>query len=558
MQAESLIEDRDLAYSRLDFDRHLLARYGAPTDLELATGSQGRNITFDRPAPYALWLAPFLLFKPSTGFALANVFLLTLVLMICGRRLSIQLGSHGPLLLALLVFSSAVFAHTFFATGDLFLFALVLLAFTFLREPTPRRIAGTAAVCLLAVLTEPTLWPLLVILWGSLPKEDRLTSRTAALLGAFLGFFVLTAIFWWAGGGLGVFGTSSFRFTPETGFPLVDFAAQQWRQTVAQLSALHWQGALKLAWGFDLKLWGWNLINLWFGQSFGLLPYFLPVWILLFLTKGNAPGRRAWWLGFGLWWLALMVFRPFDLSGGETAIANRLFLPICAASVIAWGPGLRRLTKVPLLMPAAALSVLLSAPFLAGLWTDPGAYPVNPGEGYRYPTALAKTFLPYEVNQRPMPGGPLLDHLGVRVRLMDRGMGEEFMDMLSFAEDRPAKLWIASSEPLNFIQLAMDDQAPSEIQVGGAELEEKMLLSDGGIAFRLKPELFRRHNMWWSPNTQWIYRLGFALPTQGERRIRFRVVAETDADLEPIEPESSNSPSLNENTDETQNLETQP
>ena len=58
MQADSLLRDRDLTYTRPDFDRLLLRWHRDPTDLELVSGGAGR-ITFDRPFPYALYLAPF-------------------------------------------------------------------------------------------------------------------------------------------------------------------------------------------------------------------------------------------------------------------------------------------------------------------------------------------------------------------------------------------------------------------------------------------------------------------------------------------------------------------
>ena len=75
MQAESLANDLDLAYTRQDFHRAVLARHGEPPDLELASGSGGRRITYDRPFAYALWMAPFLRVWPEKGFAVANFLL---------------------------------------------------------------------------------------------------------------------------------------------------------------------------------------------------------------------------------------------------------------------------------------------------------------------------------------------------------------------------------------------------------------------------------------------------------------------------------------------------
>ena len=539
MQAESLWQDHDLRYTRLDFDRHLLSRYGAPTDLRLATGSGGREITFDQPFPYALWIAPFLSLRPTTGFALANTLLLCVVLVWSGRRLIPSVGLWAPALLALLVFGSAIFAHTFFATGDLFLFSLTLVACLLIRERpdpqepvTPRAAMLAGALLAIPLLTSPWHLPILLVVAFALPKRDRSGVALAGGLGVFLGSLAVVMVQWWNGGGLRVFGTSRFRFTPETGFPAVEFAEPQWRASVAELSALHWEGALKLAWGFDPDLWLWNIAHLWVGQSFGILPYFLPLILLPLLASGPAPGRRGWWVALFSWALGLLIFRPFDLSGGEAVVANRLLLPLAATSVLAWGRPTSRLRGILLL-----LLPLLAAPFLWTLWRHPGAHPVVDGESYRYPTAIAKGLLPYEISQRTMPGGPVLDHLDLRVRLMDRGMGEDVVDLFSFAGDRPVKLWLASPEPLQWIDLAMDENAPSQLEPAGATVVERILLSDGGISFRLEPELYRRHNLWWSPRTQWIYRLGFQLSEPTDRRIRFRLVGEPadspDKELDP-------------------------
>ena len=69
MQARSLGEDFDLAYTRADFDRMLIDDLSNPTDLTLVSGNDGRRITFDRPFPYALYLAPFVRLMPARGLA---------------------------------------------------------------------------------------------------------------------------------------------------------------------------------------------------------------------------------------------------------------------------------------------------------------------------------------------------------------------------------------------------------------------------------------------------------------------------------------------------------
>ena len=50
---------------------------------------------------------------------------------------------------------------------------------------------------------------------------------------------------------MGVTLPARFRFTPATGFPHVDFSPLEWNDTVQRLSALHFDGAPELSWGFD-------------------------------------------------------------------------------------------------------------------------------------------------------------------------------------------------------------------------------------------------------------------------------------------------------------------
>ena len=51
----------------------------------------------------------------------------------------------------------------------------------------------------------------------------------------------------------GAFDATGFRFTPATGFPLVDFAASEWSDSLRQLRAFH-RPSPPFAWGLDLGL----------------------------------------------------------------------------------------------------------------------------------------------------------------------------------------------------------------------------------------------------------------------------------------------------------------
>ena len=91
-------------------------------------------------------------------------------------------------------------------------------------------------------------------------------------------------------------------------------------------------GAAKRAtWPLRLEpvLLGWNALYLLAGRHCGLLPYTLPLVLLLGLGLGTGRLREA--LPLVLFAVALVVlFFPFNLFGGP-AIGNRWFLPLYAA-----------------------------------------------------------------------------------------------------------------------------------------------------------------------------------------------------------------------------------
>ncbi len=546
MQAESLLEDGDLAYSRADFDRMLLAELGEPTDLALASGSEGRRITFDRPFPYALWLAPFLALSPSHGFALANAVLLALVCVAASLLLGRRLGGAAPLAVTVLVFASVSFAYVFLATGDLFLMALVVLAFALAAAgerstAAPAQVYGEAggapprrwwlvgALLAVPLATDP-LYGLLLL--AAFVIAGRGAARANLTAGALIALLVLVGVQWWTGGGLHFIATERFRFTPETGFPLVDFTAAEWSATVHRLAALHWDGAPRLAWGLDLGLWLWNGLYLLLGRSIGLVPYFAP--LLLIAGCGSLRGgRKAILAAVAAGLVLLVVLRPFNFYGGEGAVANRLFLPFYGA--LWWlldAPARRRSEGVAHSARRAALwaavAGLVAAPFLWRLWQAPRAHPIDPGTGYRHVTPLARRLLPYETSQRRMPGGEVAEVGGLMVKLLtERAWVETRRGRLVVDGRGPAEMLIGSSLPLDVLRLDFGKQAPSAMQISGGEIGERILLAGGGISFRVLPRgVVRRHPMWWTPQRQRLYLLSFELPTATDQPLAFQLSGE--------------------------------
>ncbi|MEM7353981.1 MAG: hypothetical protein AAF657_24480, partial [Acidobacteriota bacterium] len=309
------------------------------------------------------------------------------------------------------------------------------------------------------------------------------------------------------------------------------FTAAEWSQTVKRLSAFHWDEAPRFAWGVDLRLWLWDGVYLLFGQAIGLVPYFAPL-VLLPWVASLRGYRRPLALAALAWGIGIVVLHPFNLYGGEGAIGNRLFLPIYGALWLltaAPSPQSQRRRVPRALATAAALG--LAVLFLGRLWTSPWAYPIDPAKGYRHVTETAQDLLPHETSQRWLPGGAVSEHNGLMVKfLTDRGWAEAQRSRLMVDGSGSVELLVASMEPLDALRLDFGKEAPSQIEVQGGELSEKLLQPGGGISFRIEPAGGRRHPMWWTPRTQWLYRLGFALPGAKNQALGFAMYGERYTD----------------------------
>lgn len=555
MQARSLAEDLDLVYTRTDFDRMLLSDLGNPTDLSLVSLGGGRRITFDRPFPYALYLAPFLKLWPRQGFAIANALLLMVVSVFAAKTLERFAGPWAALWTAILIFGSALFVYVFLATGDLFLFAMTVLAFCLIArgQPIPgeqgvpgeqgarsknqpvapggsRRWFLAGALLAIPAASEALYTVLVAAAFFAPPKKDRGLARSALVLGFLLCLILILVVSWFAGGGPALFGASQFRFTPETGYPLVDFTAAEWPQTVRRLSALHWDEAPRFAWGVDLRLWAWDGLYLLFGQAIGLVPYFAPLLLMVF-TGSLAGFRRPIAFAALAWGLGVVILHPFNLYGGEGAVANRLFLPIYGAlwMLLSVSAGqTRRWARPVVASPVVALAVVaLAAPFMWRLWTSPWSYPIEPGGGARHVTAAA-AILPYEVSQRWLQDGQPSDHNGLMVKfLSDHGWEEARRGRLMIEGTEPVELLVASIEPLDTFRFDFGEEAPSGIRFAGGTMQESLLQPGGGISFRVSARSRGRHHpMWWSPQPHWFYLLTVELPEATEGALGFTLFGE--------------------------------
>ena len=531
MQAGSLLEDHDLVYERLDFDRLLLAWRGNPPDLNLATGSDGRKITFQYPFVYALYLAPFLAIAPERGIACANILLLLLATCVAGRTLHRRLGGASPLLLGLWLFGSAAFATVFRADGDAFVLALSLLAGSAVLAAEPaeqgrgRRLMFGAGLLLgPVILAGPTALLLLALLVYSVAGEARRRLAPPLLLGAAAGMVFLMLVQWWNGGGLYFFATSTFNFTPATGYPAVDFPTGDWASEVQKLRALNWNAAPKLSLGFEPRLLLWNVWYFFAGASHGLIPYLLPLLLLLALARS-----RALLLVTALWVLSLLVLQPFNFWGGPGGLGNRLLLPLYGAAIVclpalrgkwAAGPGRTKL--------AGAAILVLVAPFLAGLWASPGSWPFARA-AYQQQTAWARGLLPHETSQQFLPGGTVAELNGIFVAALDENSWVEKQQNRLGMQGGQATFLVCSGTALSALVFEMGEDAPSEVSFQGGELAESILRPEGGIGFRIEPRLWRRHPLFFSPLPLYIYRIEIGLPAGARGDTFFRLTPEWPA-----------------------------
>jgi hypothetical protein len=414
---------------------------------------------------------------------------LALAALACARVLGRSLGAAAPLWVAVWVFGSVAFAQVFWAPGAAILMAASALAFALVygaetpvaegppeiwdapESRAPARIAlrwGPAGA-LLGVLAaaHPLYLGLLLPAWLAVPRGRSAGARGALVAGA------VAAL---AGGLLLRAG-----FDPAHS---------------AQLGGL---GGLPL----DRGLLAWNLAYFFAGRYGGVLVYCLPL-LLGFLAPSWRAGRWSLPLAAGVISLGFLVLHPFAFAapGGQAAVlGNARFLPLYPAL---WFVGGRRAR------PAAAIAIAaLAAAGMHAAWRLP---PPHPGDGGL--SAPARRFLPPETSLRDLPGTVEVEHRGLRVRFLDAHAGPR-TGGLRLRRGEEAQLLVGADSPLSTLLAEFDRQAPSGLEVRGAEVGEILFRPDGRVAFELRPRGARRHPTWWSREPAHVYHLALRLPGEG-------------------------------------------
>ncbi len=539
MAAESLAFDGDLIFTRADFDRHLLTWLGEPPALTLRSASGGHRITYGVSPAYSLWLAPFVRQWPRQGFAMANCLLLLLVGVGVAVLWQRRRGSTAPALLALCLFLSLLFSSPFVADGGLFLALAALLAFTLLASPGDGRRVDAAALAAGALLALPCVH---LFSYGLLvPAAVWMVGgrRRWSLLLAFSAMTVLlVAIPWLASGGLASNGLGDLRqgaqvatFTPATGFPLVDFGADEWRlrlhalaerQTAREVSPVATGGAV----------YGYAMVDRWLGRHLGILPWF-PLVVPLWVAACWLPRRRPLALATLAWSVLLVWQNPFDLELGGPLWAAGRFLPLYAALVasLAYTPAVDselrggRWRRSRGDWRAWALRVVWGLAVGVGLWTLPAVW----SSPWRAPMALTGTseaslgaldqgfelpwrrHLPQETTQRRlMHGGTTFGGL-VWWSLDGHGWAERQSRRLVIPSDGPSLWLVGSPEPLPEIdaESLLTASGLGVLPTDGASMQLVLQPISG-------PAGARRHAVGWTHGPSWLYRLQATVSVQVE------------------------------------------
>lgn len=521
MAALSLAWDGDLTYGRPDYDRYVRLLGGEPEAVALESSTGGARIGFARPPAYAVLAAPFVRISPRWGPALLNWLLLAVAAAGSALVLERRIGPWAPVWIAVFVAGTTVFTLLPLPSPGTFRLAASALAWALVVHVMPasgrRPLRGAAlrwslvglllTLATVASVDGLSLLPALIAAaWLALAQPRREAAFLALAVTAVLtagASFGTSAL---ARGGFGP--VERAVFSPSTGFPAVDFEAEEWR-----LEPLPAGGVERTRSGPELRAGGAGpetLFHAVAGRTVGIVPYGVPLVAAAFWGF-LAPGWRRTLLLGGLASLAArLVLFPFDL-GDESVLRG----PggIGAVLPMFWFlAGRLRLAKIAAVAASSAL-------FLYPLWLRPAAaFGPSPA-----PEGALHRFLPVETGQRPRAGEPAdLFAGGVWLRpvagritpfgesgLLVEGGSAEFLVAWEPAAPASRETDGEVGRPRLRILLERED---TTLEVVGGEVEESRFLPSGRTSVRLLLDApVARHRMWWSNGSVDLFRLGLAL-----------------------------------------------
>lgn len=260
-------------------------------------------------------------------------------------------------------------------------------------------------------------------------------------------------------------------------------------------------------------LYGWAALGLVGGRGVGLLPYAVPL-LLLVLSQGRDEGR-GWAAPAALLSAVLLLLAsPFDFVEGTLAPGNAWLLPPLALLLAAVGEADRRATLVGF---AALGAPLLVAPWLAAL----GFTTLAGAVGERI--APLERLLPVASTLRTVPGAIELERPGLRILTASPGVELAPDGRLRLTGAR-AVLEVTSDRALSSLRFELGREAPAAIEVHGGRMGSTTFRPSGEMAIdvALDPRRARRHAVWWSRDA-WIHRLELRLPAVPATPVPFDV-----------------------------------
>ena len=549
MAALSLAWDGDLTYGRADYDRYVRLLGGEPEAVALESSTGGARIGFARPPAYAVLAAPFVRISPRWGPALLNWLLLAVAAAGSALVLERRIGPWAPAWIAVFVAGTTAFTLLPLPSPGTFRLAASALAWALVVHvmpmggPSERRNAagspggaGSGSEGEGRALGARAFWPVsaalrwslvgLLLTLATLASVDGLSLLPALIAAAwlalarprrgtaFLALAVTAALTAGASFGTSALARGGFGpveravFSPSTGFPAVDFEAEEWR-----LDPLPAGGVERTRSGPEFRAGGAGpetLLHGVAGRTVGIVPYGVPLVAAAFWGF-LAPGwRRALLLGGLASVAARVVLFPFDL-GDESVLTG----PGGVGAVLPmfWFlAGRLRLAKIAAVAASSAL-------FLYPLWLRPAAaFGPSPA-----PEGALHRFLPVETGQRPRAGEPAdLFAGGVWLRpvasritpfgeagLLVEGGSAEFLVAWEPAAPASRETDGEVGRPRLRILLERED---TTLEVVGGEVEERRFLPSGRTSVRLLLDApVARHRMWWSNGSVDLFRLGLNL-----------------------------------------------
>jgi hypothetical protein len=515
LAAESLARDGDLVLSVEDESRMRLQSWAETIRPRLRL-MNGQVLRFGEPWIYPALLAPFVVSAPRAGPVVLNTILLAVVILVGARSVRRRTGKPGSWTIVAVVFGSAVAIYLSVTLPVLFLSAVTVSAMALFSTAAPSvkerlddmyqpddyyleqlgswRLVARALLggFLVGIVAAHHVLFTLLLLAAPILAGRRAWTRVlpAAVAGAALALLLV-----WPISGL----------WPEVG--IVPGSGQQVEVSVGSGATGVERAEVFEQRGRGLfppspRLLGWNVFYALAGSHVGLLPYFFPLIVLLFVwRRSDRGGLLLVVAALGL--CGSFLISPFDFAGLPAAVGNSVFVPFF---VSLWWLPIR-----PLGARGGLLGLIVGLAILWPLWSPSRTALAQLESGASRGDVLDR--LPYETTQRDLPvrGDVVTRDLLVRPLggLQSGGRRGHF----SLPAGGHADILVAAPQPLSSIDLLFDSAAGTEVEISGGAPGDMILTPSGGVTFRVLPHDSRiRHPVWWSDESYTFYRLRVRMP----------------------------------------------